>query len=211
MSTRPRRVGSFGTGAALFVLVNAMTRSGAGGYAGRKHATTVHLVKTLVTFLGPDGKGQVTMAQLALGMSCSARTVRRHLGDLETQGIVFWHRGGIHDGRPGPSYVEVDKAALIALLPRGRQYKAEQEALIARDTDARIADLPDIDTNRRLRKRSTNRTPRPTSAPNGDLPGPRGPRVEPFRDDPAPRDPVLNARGLAAVREVLAAVRSRAH
>jgi hypothetical protein len=168
-----------------------------------------------------SGAGKVTAHQLAGQTGYTERWVRRCLGLLEELEVIEWHRGGIVQGKPTPSWVRVSKAVLVDLIhiARAKQDTARTER--SAETRRRVARLRTSYTlpgrGRADRKRSrSGRGGRHAEVVtalllNREVPqdnGPDGPLRTDMNDEaPASTD---TARSIAArIRADLAARRGR--
>ena len=89
-----------------------------------------------------SGQGLVTVAQIADATGgYSTKWVARCLHVLEDLGLIEWRRGGVIAGAPQPSWVRVNKTALVALIQQARPML--QAVLAARRalTEARLAGI----------------------------------------------------------------------
>lgn len=111
-------------------LLRSLSRAGWGELSAREFQGVRAVLAGLADVL-PDksARGSTTAFQISLTAGRCEKTVRTALARLEELGIINWYRGGIIDGRPQPSFIEVVKAQLVELIRRARrQVKAIKEA-----------------------------------------------------------------------------------
>lgn len=141
----------------LPALMRSLSRAGWGPLASE--VPGVRLVLRGLADLLDDrtGRALITAPQLADVTALSERWTRECLNRLEDLGIIRWSRGGIHAGRPIPSFIEVSKRALVAMIKTARATIDEIRAARARRTAARLSKVHQgviIKNNRSYNRRS---------------------------------------------------------
>ena len=89
-----------------------------------------------------SAQGYATLPQLAGSASYCVAWTAHALREMENGGYVEWHRGGIVDGKPRPSWFRVNKQALVELLPALRARYRQVVRARAEATAERLAKLP---------------------------------------------------------------------
>lgn len=120
-------------------LLRSLSRAGWGDLAGREYQGVRSTLTALANRL-PDksAEGLATAEQISAAAGLSERWVRRCLTVLEDLGLITWQRGGVIDGRPAPSFFQVVKTRLVALIGKARGSRAEAEAEHRATTAERI-------------------------------------------------------------------------
>lgn len=141
-------------GTPLDVLTTRLQRADWGDLGTPPLRGLARVLTALADALDPrSGAGKITAQQLA-GKTCyTERWVRRCLGLLEELEIIEWHRGGIVQGKPTPSWVRVSKAVLVDLIHVARSQQAERRTERAAETRRRVARLRTSYTRPRDRQR----------------------------------------------------------
>lgn len=108
-------------------LLRSLSRAGWGELSAREFQGVRAVLAGLADVL-PDksARGSTTAFQISLTAGRCEKTVRTALARLEELGIIVWYRGGIIDGRPQPSFIEVVKAQLVELISRARHQVKER-------------------------------------------------------------------------------------
>lgn len=111
--------------APVFQILAALRRAGWGQLKGAKYRVHRVILDTLVSVSRSQnqdlaGTFTITATQLADQASYSERHVRTALQDLDSWGIITWHRGGIFEGAPKPGWLRINKKTLVAMLHAAR-------------------------------------------------------------------------------------------
>ncbi|WP_311777458.1 hypothetical protein [Trueperella abortisuis] len=123
-------------------LIRSLSRAGWGELGGHSMKGVRATLRALVDLL-PDksGMGKATAWQLAHAAGQSDKWTRRCLGLLEDIGVITWHRGGIINGRPAPSYFQIIKTKLVELIHAARPASDTRRKAHQERTNQRIATL----------------------------------------------------------------------
>lgn len=132
-----------GAGAPLLMIVTALARAGWGPeLATRDLGAFRTILFQLGVSLDPtSGTGLLTVEQLAARAGVSERWTRSRLQIMEELQLLEWHRGGIKDGAPVPSWFRLDKKRLCILLALARETRDEALEEIRAKFRARLATL----------------------------------------------------------------------
>lgn len=111
--------------APVFQILAALRRAGWGQLKGAKYRVHRVILDTLVSVSRSQnqdlaGTFTITATQLADQASYSERHVRTALQDLDSWGIITWHRGGIFEGAPKPGWLRINKKTLVAMVRAAR-------------------------------------------------------------------------------------------
>lgn len=161
-------------------LLRSLSRAGWGEIGGRSNQGVRNVLRALIDLL-PDksGRGSATAWQLAHVAGYSEKWARLKLADLEELGLIVWHRGGIIDGRPAPSFFEIVKSRLVDLIVSARRSGAEKvqahrdktaKRLAGMKRGAAIFNLPKSKTKRHAELSANLSTPY-GGVPRGTHPG----------------------------------------
>ncbi len=127
-------------GAPSHVLIERLERAGWGNLAGPEFKGVRFTLAALTRALDPrSGAGKATVWQIAERTGYTERWTRRCLQILEELELIEWHRGGISDGKPVPSWFRVSKTALLLLVSIARTKGAERRSEAQAATRDRIA------------------------------------------------------------------------
>ena len=120
-------------------LLRSLSRAGWGPLSGREHQGVRSVLTALANRL-PDksAEGLSTAEQISASAGLSERWTRRCLTVLEDLGLIVWQRGGVIDGRPAPSFFQVVKSRLVALIAKARGTRDTAEAEHRAKTQQRI-------------------------------------------------------------------------
>jgi hypothetical protein len=123
-------------------LLTSLERAGWGDLTGREWQGVRTTLRGLTAQL-PHGSGQgfTTAHQVATSAGLSERWTRRCLQFLEDLGVIVWHRGGIANGQPTPSFVRIIKTRLVDLIHAARPAREAKDAEHRASTLARIREL----------------------------------------------------------------------
>lgn len=123
-------------------LMTSLAKAGWGDLSGRSMQGIRSTLRGLVDLLPfGSGMGFATAPQIADAAGLSERWVRRCLTILEDAGVIAWHRGGVIEGKPAPSYFKISKVLLVEMIKGARPVLAAVEAERARVTAARLGGL----------------------------------------------------------------------
>lgn len=151
-------------GTPLDVLTNRLQKAGWGDLGTPTLRGLARVLDALAGTLNPrTGAGKTTAPQLAEKTCYTERWVRRCLTLLEELELIEWHRGGIHQGKPTPSWIRVSKAALVDLVHLARVKQGERTRDAARARRVRMAGLRTTSTTHRR-----TAVPRDRKAPRRD-------------------------------------------
>jgi len=163
--TRPR--GRLTAHAPLDKLVYELSRLGWGELAGREWGAIRNLLRAFVAHDGIhrlSAQGRATIPQLARHAGISERWATDRLAAMVEAGLVDEHvRGGLYpDGTPYPSFVRVNKQALVDMLEAAREIRDEAVRAAWVAMRARMAKLHSIRALylRRCHERRLRRSPR---------------------------------------------------
>lgn len=111
--------------APVFQILAALRRAGWGQLKGAKYRVHRVILDTLVSVSRSQnqdlaGTFTITATQLADQASYSERHVRAALQDLDSWGIITWHRGGIFEGSPKPGWMRINKKTLVDMVHAAR-------------------------------------------------------------------------------------------
>ena len=111
--------------APVFQILAALRRAGWGQLKGAKYRVHRVILDTLVSVSRSQnqdlaGTFTITATQLADQASYSERHVRTALQDLDSWGIITWHRGGIFEGAPKPGWLRINKKTLVVMVHAAR-------------------------------------------------------------------------------------------
>lgn len=111
--------------APVFQILAALRRAGWGQLKGAKYRVHRVILDTLVSVSRSQnqdlaGTFTITATQLADQASYSERHVRTALQDLDSWGIITWHRGGIFEGAPKPGWLRINKKTLVDMVHAAR-------------------------------------------------------------------------------------------
>lgn len=197
------------SGAPAPALLKALETAGWGDLAGHDLRGVRVVLSALVRALpAKSGQGYSTAEQLAAASGYSTRWVRRCLHFLEDLELVDWHRGGVHNGRPQPSYFRVDKTVLLALVQIARSARDQALAALRETTRARIDGLRMlyVKSKAQQNRRSHHAELSTSLPPIGEGSGPTARPDTPARGDRA--RPEQAQRHIAAARAALAALKA---
>ena len=151
-------------------LLTSLQRAGWGDLAGREWQgvrTTLHALAAQLPHKA--GQGWTTAHQVAEAAGLSERWVRRCLALLEDLGVIDWHRGGVVDGTPQPSFVRIVKRVLVDLVRAARPMREAADRAYRAATNARIAHLRNVRGQRSRRSAHAALSASP-STPTGEVP-----------------------------------------
>lgn len=203
-------------GTPLDVLTNRLQRADWGDLGAPPLRGLTRVLVALADALDPrSGAGKTTAQQLAGATCYTERWVRRCLTLLEELDIIEWHRGGIVNGKPTPSWVRVSKTVLVDLIHIARGKQAAERTERTTQTRMRVARLRTSYTLPRDRKRPRSRTGPPHAELatgllcNQEVPDPvRGAgSAQTDRNDEAPASTDIARSFAAQIRADLAARR----
>lgn len=111
--------------APVFQILAALRRAGWGQLKGAKYRVHRTILDTLVSVSRSQnqdlaGTFTITATQLADQASYSERHVRTALQELDSWGIITWHRGGIFEGAPKPGWLRINKKTLVDMVHAAR-------------------------------------------------------------------------------------------
>lgn len=111
--------------APVFQILAALRRAGWGQLKGAKYRVHRVILDTLVSVSRSQnqdlaGTFTITATQLADQASYSERHVRTALQELDSWGIITWHRGGIFEGAPKPGWLRINKKTLVDMVHAAR-------------------------------------------------------------------------------------------
>ena len=129
--------------APVFQILAALRRAGWGQLKGAKYRVHRVILDTLVSVSRSQnqdlaGTFTITATQLADQASYSERHVRTALQDLDSWGIITWHRGGIFEGAPKPGWLRINKKTLVAMVHAARPEYDRELNRRRRKTRARL-------------------------------------------------------------------------
>lgn len=129
--------------APVFQILAALRRAGWGQLKGAKYRVHRVILDTLVSVSRSQnqdlaGTFTITATQLADQASYSERHVRTALQDLDSWGIITWHRGGIFEGAPKPGWLRINKKTLVAMVHAARPEYDRELNRRRRETRARL-------------------------------------------------------------------------
>lgn len=175
--------------AAVPQLLTSLQRAGWGDLAGREWQgvrTTLHALAAQLPHKA--GQGWTTAHQVAEAAGLTERWVRRCMQVLEDLGVIDWHRGGVVDGVPQPSFVRIVKRVLVDLIRAARPIREAADRAYRAATNARIARLRNVRGQRSRRSAHAELSASP-STPTGEVP----PSNLPERSDMRPMHPGVDA------------------
>lgn len=144
-------------GASSHLLIDRLARAGWGNLAGPEFRGVRVALAELTRMLDPrSGEGKATVYQLAERTGYTSRWTGRCLGVLEELELIEWHRGGVVDGKPVPSWFRVSKRALLILISIARDVGADRLAEQKAQTRERIARYRLVRTSRGRKRRSSH-------------------------------------------------------
>ena len=126
----------------MFQILAALRRAGWGQLKGAKYRVHRVILDTLVSVSRSQnqdlaGTFTITATQLADQASYSERHVRTALQDLDSWGIITWHRGGIFEGAPKPGWLRINKTLVDMVHAARPEYDRELNRR-RRETRARL-------------------------------------------------------------------------
>lgn len=129
--------------APVFQILAALRRAGWGQLKGAKYRVHRVILDTLVSVSRSQnqdlaGTFTITATQLADQASYSERHVRAALQDLDSWGIITWHRGGIFEGAPKPGWLRINKKTLVDMVHAARPEYDRELNRRRRETRARL-------------------------------------------------------------------------
>lgn len=129
--------------APVFQILAALRRAGWGQLKGAKYRVHRVILDTLVSVSRSQnqdlaGTFTITATQLADQASYSERHVRTALQDLDSWGIITWHRGGIFEGAPKPGWLRINKKTLVDMVYAARPEYDRELNRRRRETHARL-------------------------------------------------------------------------
>lgn len=129
--------------APVFQILAALRRAGWGQLKGAKYRVHRVILDTLVSVSRSQnqdlaGTFTITATQLADQASYSERHVRAALQDLDSWGIITWHRGGIFEGAPKPGWLRINKKTLVDMVHAARPEYDRELNRRRRDTRERL-------------------------------------------------------------------------
>lgn len=129
--------------APVFQILAALRRAGWGQLKGAKYRVHRVILDTLVSVSRSQnqdlaGTFTITATQLADQASYSERHVRTALQDLDSWGIITWHRGGIFEGAPKPGWLRINKKTLVDMVHAARPEYDRELNRRRRETRARL-------------------------------------------------------------------------
>ena len=129
--------------APVFQILAALRRAGWGQLKGAKYRVHRVILDTLVSVSRSQnqdlaGTFTITAIQLADQASYSERHVRTALQDLDSWGIITWHRGGIFEGAPKPGWLRINKKTLVDMVHSARPEYDRELNRRRRETRARL-------------------------------------------------------------------------
>lgn len=123
-------------------LLTSLSRAGWGVLAPREYQGVRATLRGLVDQLDHrTGQGWTTADQVAVSTGLSSRWTRRCMQLLEDLGVIVWHRGGVRDGNPTPSWVRIVKTALLDLIHAARPVRDDAERERRKATRERLAGI----------------------------------------------------------------------
>lgn len=194
-------------------LITSLARAGWGDVLGtREHHGTRAVLNGLSQRLPfGSGAGLVTVADVADAAGYGERWTRSRLQLLEQMGIIEWHRGGVLNGRPRPSFVRILHTALRDLIALARPIKGAADAARNAATRARLSGIRFLKNDGNHRRRSDHAAL--SADPHPQRGGSTGgePPVHDRETVYAPRPEVAATAtaGAALVKAALAAARQR--
>lgn len=132
--------------APVFQILAALRRAGWGQLKGAKYRVHRVILDTLVSVSRSQnqdlaGTFTITAIQLADQASYSERHVRTALQELDSWGIITWHRGGIFEGAPKPGWLRINKKTLVDMVHSARPEYDRELNRRRRETRARLEQL----------------------------------------------------------------------
>lgn len=129
--------------APVFQILAALRRAGWGQLKGAKYRVHRVILDTLVSVSRSQnqdlaGTFTITATQLADQASYSERHVRTALQDLDSWGVITWHRGGIFEGAPKPGWLRINKKTLVDMVHAARPEYDRELNRRRRETRARL-------------------------------------------------------------------------
>lgn len=129
--------------APVFQILAALRRAGWGQLKGAKYRVHRVILDALVSVSRSQnqdlaGTFTITATQLADQASYSERHVRTALQELDSWGIITWHRGGIFEGAPKPGWLRINKKTLVDMVHTARPEYDRQLNQRRRETRARL-------------------------------------------------------------------------
>lgn len=129
--------------APVFQILAALRRAGWGQLKGAKYRVHRVILDTLVSVSRSQnqdlaGTFTITATQLADQASYSERHVRMALQELDSWGIITWHRGGIFEGAPKPGWLRINKKTLVDMVHAARPEYDRELNRRRRETRARL-------------------------------------------------------------------------
>lgn len=129
--------------APVFQILAALRRAGWGELKGAKYRVHRVILDTLVSVSRSQnqdlaGTFTITATQLADQASYSERHVRTALQELDSWGIITWHRGGIFEGAPKPGWLRINKKTLVDMVHAARPEYDRELNRRRRETRARL-------------------------------------------------------------------------
>lgn len=196
---------SLTAGTSSHVLLDALERAGWGNLAGSDFRGITGVYAALIRMLdGKSGQGKATVWQIAERSRYGERWTRRCLHVLEELELIEWHRGGVVDGKPVPSWFRVSKRALLILVSIARTRDGERRTERQADTRARISHYRLRRTRRgHQKRRSVHAALQPDLLSIEEAPMEAGPPVGSAM--PATRETIKDA--VATMRAQLRALR----
>lgn len=153
-------------GTGLDVLVTKLNKAGWGDIGDPSLRGCGSVLLALAAVLNPrSGAGKTTAPQLAQMTRFSERWVRRCLTLLEDLDVIEWHRGGIVNGAPTPSWIRVNKRVVVDLVAIARKREGEHLHAKATETRRRVARLRTSYTQPRGTRPPKKRNDSPRHAP----------------------------------------------
>lgn len=109
-------------------LLTSLSRAGWGVLAPREYQGVRATLRGLVDQLDHrSGQGWTTADQVSVSTGLSSRWTRHCMQVLEDLGVIVWHRGGVLNGAPTPSFVRIVKTVLLDLIRAARPVREEAD------------------------------------------------------------------------------------
>lgn len=177
-------------------LVTALDRAGWGDIAGHDFRGVRGTLFALCRVVeNKSGQGKATAWQIAERAGYSERWTRRCLAVLEELQLIEWHRGGVVEGKPVPSWFRVSKRALLLLVAAARKVATERRSAQEQATRGRISKYRLTRTRGHQTRRSDHAELRTALLSIEEGPRPEEPPVErPLTDEQALSDAVARCR-----------------
>lgn len=150
-------------------LLTSLSRAGWGVLAPREYQGVRATLQGLVDQLDHrTGQGWTTATQVATSTGRSERWTRHCMQVLEDLGVIVWHRGGVADGRPQPSFVRIVKTVLLDLIHAARPVREAADLVRRQATAARLRGVRYIRSQRPRRSAHAELSASPPT-PTGEV------------------------------------------